>query len=82
MAKVNMVARRELSDLNNLHIGIAELIGSVFCNVKDLLIGEDPIDVNELELGRQRLFSRTTRFPVDEVFSARFSEILKELVVP
>jgi hypothetical protein len=77
MNKLNTISRRTVDALNS-PINLTEIAHSIFCNVKSLLIGETPMDINELYKNQKLISDEELGFPANGVFSSQFSEILRE----
>jgi hypothetical protein len=77
MNKLNTISRKTVDALNS-PINLTEIAHSIFCNVKNLLIGETPMDINELYINQKLISDEELGFPANGVFSPQFSEILRE----
>jgi len=71
---------RKTVDVLNSPINLTEIAHSIFCNVKNLLIGEASNDINELEINQQLITDEELGLPANGMFSDKFSEILKETI--
>lgn len=77
--KFNNIPKNPMNTLNS-PINLTEIAHSIFCNVKNLLIGESPFDLDELSVNQQLISNEELGLPANGVFSSKFSEMLKESI--
>ena len=75
--KIDVISKKKAETLNS-PLNLAEIAHSIFCNIKNLLIGEHPTDANKLNIHQQLVSDEELGLPANGVFSSKFSEILKE----
>ena len=79
--KINNISipQKKIDTLNS-SINLSEIAHSIFCNVKNLLIGEVPICIDDLNLNQQLLSNEELGLPANGVFSSKFNDMLKESI--
>lgn len=77
--KFSNIPKKTVDALNS-PIYLSEIAHSIFCNVKNLLIGETPYSRDELIINQKLISDEELGLPANGVFSSKFSEMLKESI--
>ena len=66
-------------DTLNAPVNLTGIAHSIFCNVKNLLIGESPL-TKDSDINQQLISDEELGLPANGIFSQEFNQFLKETI--